>query len=325
MNRLTNLLNDSFFRRAVKIVLPCALAAVCLYYILISFEWTEILEILRRADISTFLCSSILATIAFWFLRALRWAFLLRGEKLNISFFKLYLYTATTVGFANFTPFQSGEALKVEMLRKYGGQRLSGYTFFFLEKLLDLLVISLLAIIGVFDLFEFGANANLKLVVFGLPVVLIILAAAALFSAKKYREKSNTFRRGELPNYKTFVAAFLLTSASWAAMIFGWKYIFQSVDINLTLLQTTSVISLTTVVSLLSFVPGAVGISEVTIATLLSQMGYESSAAQAGAIMVGIYSLLILALAFIHLIMLKILSFAGNKAEKNLKQTEKIV
>lgn len=325
MARLTNLFNNSLFCRAVKIVLPGALTAVCLYYILISFEWTEIWRILQRADVSTFLCSSILATLAFWFLRTLRWAFLLRNDDLDISFFKLYLYTAIMVGFANFTPFQSGEALKVEMFRKYGGGRLSGYTFFFLEKLLDLLVISLLALIGVFNLFEFGSNANLKFIVFGLTIGLTILATATLFLTKRWREKLNTFDRAELPNYKTFAVAFLLTSASWAAMIFGWKYIFQSVDVNLTMLWTTSVISLTTVISILSLVPGAVGVSEVTIAALLSQLGYENSIAQAGAVVMGIYSLLIFALAFIHLIILKVLGLAESKAKKNLKQTKKIV
>lgn len=325
MSRLTNLFNDSRFRRAVKIVLPGALAAVCLYYILISFEWTEIWRILQRADVYLFLCSSISATIAFWFLRALRWAFLLRGENLDVSFFKLYLYTAIAVGFANFTPFQSGEAVKVEMFRKYGGTRLSGYTFFFLEKLLDLLAIALLSLGGVFSLFEFGASANLKFIVSGLIIGLMILAAATLLLARKWREKSNAFDRRELPNYKTFAVAFLLTAASWTAMILGWKYIFQSVDISLTMLQTTSVISLTTIVSLISLVPGAVGVSEVTIAALLSRLGYEDSIAQAGAVMMGVYSLLILALAGVHLILLKVLNLAENKAEKNLKQTEKIV
>ena len=139
--------NNKFLPRAAKIILPCLLGSLCLYYILISFQWAEIWLILRRTDVLIFLVSSVTATLAFWFLRAVRWAYLLRGERLSISFFKLYLYTAVTVGFANFTPFQSGEALKVEMFRKYGGNRLSGYTFFFFEKLLDLAVVALLSLV----------------------------------------------------------------------------------------------------------------------------------------------------------------------------------
>lgn len=316
---------DKSLRRAAKIILPCLLGIFCFYYVLVSFHWTEIWRILRRTDVPIFLVSSILATLAFWLLRAARWAYLLRGERLAISFFKLYLYTAVTVGFANFTPFQSGEALKVEIFRKYGGARLSGYTFFFFEKLLDLAVIALLSLIGVYNLFDNAFTKNMPLVIAGLAIGLTMAAAAMFFLARRWQSKIYAVRREVLPDVQTFAAAFLFTLASWAAMITGWKYILQSVGINLTVLQTTSVISLTTVVSIISLVPGAVGVSEVSIAALLSQIGYETSIAQSGAMLMGIYSLVILVLTVVHLVLLKTLNYADNRAEEKLKQVQKIV
>jgi len=272
-----------------------------------------------------FLVSSVLATLAFWLLRTARWAYLLRGERLDISFFKLYLYTAVTIGFANFTPFQSGEALKVEMFRKYGGSRLSGYTFFFFEKLLDLAVIALLSLTGIFTLFDFAFPKNTPLVIAGLATGLIISAAAIFFLARRWQAKIYAVRCEVLPDVQTFAAAFLFTLASWAAMITGWKYILQSVGINLNLLQTTSVVSLTTIVSIISLVPGAVGVSEVSIAALLSQIGYETSIAQSGAMLMGIYSLVILVLTIVHLVLLKTLNYADDRAGEKLKQVEKNV
>jgi len=306
-----------YLRRAAKIILPCLLGSFCLYYIIISFQWAEIWRILQHTNVLTFLVSSVSATLAFWFLRAVRWAYLLRGERLAISFFKLYLYTAVTVGFANFTPFQSGEALKVELFRKYGGARLSGYTFLFFEKLLDLAVIALLSLIGIGTLFDNVFTENTPLVVAGFAVALIFSTATVFFLARRWQAGISGARGGFLPDVQTFAAAFLLTLTSWAAMITGWKYIFQSVGINLTALETTSVISLTTVVSIVSLVPGAGGVSEVSIAALLSQIGYENSIAQAGAMMMGIYSLVILALAVVHLVLLKTLDYVGYGAEKS--------
>lgn len=287
--------------RLAQTIIPLAFGAVCLYYILTGFQWAEIWQALQKVNIFLFLTSSILTTIIFWFLRTLRWAVLLKNERLNAPFFKLYLYTAITVGFANFTPFQSGEALKVELIRKYGGTRLSGYNYFFLEKLLDLLVISTLAVFGTFYLFEFRLGNRLQLAIAGLLVFLTVLILFLIGTAKKYREKLPNFQI----DFRNLFDCFLLTLMSWTTMIGGWKFIFQSAMIDLTIFQTMSVISLTTVIGIISFIPGAIGISEISIAALLSQIGFETVTAQAGAMMIATYSLLILVLSVAHLIILK--------------------
>lgn len=298
--------------RTAKIILPLALGAVCLYYILTAFQWTEIWRTIQKADISLFLTSSILTTITFWFLRTLRWSVLLKDEQSDISFFKLYLYTAITIGFANFTPFQSGEALKVELFRKYGGTRLAGYNYFFLEKMLDLLVVSTLSVFGIFYLFEFAVGNHIQLAIIGLIGFLIIFTAAFIFAAKKYRRKLRNFQI----DFVKFSYGFLLTVASWATMILGWKFIFQSAAIHLTIFQTMSVISLTTVIGIISFIPGAVGVSEISIAAMLSQLGYEVITAQTGAMMIALYSLIILILSVVHLIILKITKPENQKNEE---------
>ena len=97
-------------------------------------------------------------------------------------------------------------------------------------------------------------------------------------------------------------------------MIVGWKYIFQSAAIDLTILQTMAIISLTTVIGIISFVPGAVGVSEISIAALLSQLGFETVIAQTGAMMIALYSLVILILSVVHLIILKSSSIKSNNS-----------
>lgn len=286
------------------------MGAICLYYILTAFQWTEIWQAIQKADIFLFLTSSITTTLIFWFLRTLRWSFLLKNEPLDAPFFKLYIYTAITVGFANFTPFQSGEALKVELFRKCGGTRLSGYNYFFLEKILDLLVISTLSVFGIFYLFEFRLGNHIQLAIVGLIGFLIVLTAAFIVAAKKYREKLRNFQ----VDFNKLLYAFLLTLTSWTVMIVGWKYIFQSAAIDLTILQTMAIISLTTVIGIISFVPGAVGVSEISIAALLSQLGFETVIAQTGAMMIALYSLVILILSVVHLIILKSSSIKSNNS-----------
>ena len=297
--------DQTFFYRTAKIIVPLMVAAICLYYILTGFQWTEIWRTLREINLPMFLAASILTTLIFWFLRTLRWKILLKNENLDISFFKLYLYTAVTIGFANFTPFQSGEALKVEILRKYGGARFSGYHYFFFEKTLDLLTIATLAAFGAVVLFEFDTGSRLQAAIVGLVFFLIVLTLAFVAALKIFPEKLQIYRRFAAARSGSLFAAFLLTLASWAVMIGGWKFIFQSAAIDLTVSQTTAIISLTTVIGIISFVPGAVGVSEISIAAMLSQIGYEIVAAQTGAVMIALYSLVILFLAAVHLLILK--------------------
>lgn len=301
--------SKSFLRRAAKIVLPAILGAVCIYFILINFEWTAIWQTLQTIDVRLFLSSSIVSTLLFWLLRSVRWLIFLRGKPLEISFFKLYLYTAVTIGFANFTPFQSGEALKVELFRKHGGERFSGYNYFFLEKLLDLAVVAALAALGVFVLFEFKTGNRLQLLIAAFVAGLLVLAAAVVFILKKSARRGF----GNAPDYKSLFRALAMTAASWTTMIFGWKYIFQSAWIDLTLPQTASVVSLTTIIGIISLVPGAIGVSEISIAAMLSQLGYTEVQAQTGAVMIALYSLVILILTIFHLAILKAVSFEENE------------
>jgi len=54
----------------------------------------------------------------FWLFRALRWFVLLEASGIHIAFSRLYLVGAISVALAILTPLQSGEALKVEFLKK---------------------------------------------------------------------------------------------------------------------------------------------------------------------------------------------------------------
>jgi uncharacterized membrane protein YbhN (UPF0104 family) len=302
----------SGFRHALKLSVASAIFAACFCYIAFGFEWQEIWQNLKRSNLTLFLVSSIATIVVFWFLRALRWAFLIKSENLRISFFRLYLQTAVTIGLANFTPFQSGEALKVELLRKNGGERLAGYTFFLFEKTLDFFVLSATAMISVATVF--GNNPENRWQPFIFLATFTTLLTGVLFVGKWSSKRISFFSQIALPSAKTALIAFLLTLASWLTLIVGWKFILKSVSVEISLMNTAAIISLTTVVGILSLVPGAIGVSEVSVAALLERFGYEDSLAQSGAVAMGVYSFVILVLALFHWAILDALNFARKKS-----------
>lgn len=296
--------------QTLKIVLPFVFGAICLYYIFIGFDWAEIGATLAKADLWFFLLSSVAATVLFWILRALRFRVLLPASQSNVSFFKLYLYTAIAIGLANFTPLGAAEAFKVELLRQHGVERLSGYAFFLVEKLLDLIALLLLALLGAWILLERSRAPQLFLI--GGAAAAVLTAAAAVFFNSKIRRKIGFLQDLTQPSGKNLLIALFLTAASWATLAAGWKCVFKSVYVNLTMVETCSVMALTTVVSMISLVPGAIGIHEISIAVLLKQLGYTAAQAETAAIAIGIYSLVILGLAAIHLAILKAANLIGK-------------
>lgn len=310
-------------KKIILVVFVAAIAVVCVGKVLLEYQWRAIGEALRNSDFSLFLSGSIFSIVFYWMLRALRWQILLKGDGVSLPFWQIYLVTGVSVGSSTITPFQSGEALKVEYLRKHGAGRLAGYTIFFFERLFDLLTVVGLGVLGVSLGFDFGVPHSYFYVFALLFIAVCGGLAAGIFLVPLERLKPvKALLHEKRRQKKTLLAAAFLTVLSWLAVILGWKIALGSVSININFLQASSVVSLTTLLVIMSFVPGAVGVSEISVSTILTKMGIESSLAQTGAVSVRGYALVILALTLLHWIILKIFSgrisndlAAGRKGE----------
>ena len=83
------------------------------WYIARTFQWTSITPILRQVRLGWLLIGGGLSLILYWLLRAVRWHILLRRLGVRVPFLDLYLCTAAALSFAIFTPFQTGEMIKI--------------------------------------------------------------------------------------------------------------------------------------------------------------------------------------------------------------------
>lgn len=101
--------------------------------------------------------------------------------------------------------------------------------------------------------------------------------------------------------------ASIFTVLSWLMVILGWKNALASVAVDINFLQASSLVSMTTLLIIISFVPGAIGVSEVGIAAILTKMGFDPPLAQTGAIAIRAYTIIILGLTLIHWLVLKFL------------------
>lgn len=270
-------------------------------YVLLTFRWAELARVLAKTDALLFLGGGTATILVYWLLRTARWSVLLGAANDGISVKELYLSTAISLGLAIVTPLQSGEAAKVEWLKRRGKlDRKTGYSAFALERLLDL------AVLCTFGLAGLGGRAWSTSLV---PWLLAGLAAGAacLVGIARFAHRDN--RLGEFVASFRLLAGdtalllkvFGLTVASWLVVALGWHICLASLSIVLHAGDSITLVSLVTLANVLSFVPGAWGISEIGIAAFLRAIGYDPVAAQAGAIILRGYGLLTLAIAVLHL------------------------
>lgn len=293
-------------KKPILVVFIVTVAVACLAKVLLEYQWRAIGAALGKADVSLLVVGSSLSIIFYWLCRALRWQVLLKAEKTSLPFWQIYLVTAISVGSSTITPFQSGEALKVEYLRKHGAGRLSGYAIFFIERLFDLLTVVGLGILGVSFGFDFGVP-HFYFYIFAAVLIIVFATAVGiifLFPSERLTPARVLLREKRQQKWSLLSAA-LLTVLSWVMVILGWNVALSSVSINISFLQASSVVSLTTLLAIMSFVPGAVGVSEISITTILTGMEVALPLAQTGAIVIRAYALMILFWTLIHWLVFK--------------------
>jgi uncharacterized membrane protein YbhN (UPF0104 family) len=241
--------------------------------------------------------------MVFWALRTLRWHLLLRRTATRVPLAELYLCSAVSLSLALVTPFQSGEMLKIELLRKHGYfPRATGYGSFLVERVLD--SASLLAIAGVSTLLTLNILPDRAYAYAGLGLLAAACVAALFVLARiraggRLRQLLVTMRQctGSMPMLLLCTA---ITCAAWAAVGWSWKVFLLGVGIDLPFLQVMAVMSLAGLIAVFSLIPGGLGVCEVGVAGLLVHLGVSPALAQAGALTVRAISLAALVLGCAH-------------------------
>jgi glycosyltransferase 2 family protein len=259
------------------------ICAGCLVYVFRTYRWSEIGTLLKGADLSLMVLGSTLAILAYFWLRAARWHLMLRAAARPAPFARVFEVTAFSVGVAVLTPASAAEALKVELLkRNLLTDRVTGYSSFVAERMLDGVVLALVGLAGVVQAGLFPGSA--------VPPILLaggVLGALGLGIFVHFRGQ-------RLP-----ASVLVVTLLGWLAIGIGWHACFRSLSIDVSFAGTATVMALSTILSVLTFVPGGIGVSEVSITALLELLGVAAAPAQAGSLAIRLFGLWVLALGVV--------------------------
>jgi uncharacterized membrane protein YbhN (UPF0104 family) len=294
-------------RPAIRIAafgLSALLLAASAWYIARTFQWGEIGRLLVQVNLLFLLAGGGGSLLLYWLVRAVRWQLLLRKMGGRIPFLDVYLCTAVAVSFAIFTPLQSGEMLKVELLKKYGMiGRSAGYGSFVVERVLDLVVLLSIGCVSV--LTTVGVLPDRRYVYLILALILLS-ALGGLLLVLNVRPPG---KAGELlgrirdcvRDFRTLLVAFVITCASWASVALSWQLFLYSGGVDLGFLRSMALMAVVALINILSLIPGGLGISEASTTQILIHYGSSTPAAQAGSLVLRSYSVLAIALGAVHL------------------------
>lgn len=266
----------------------------CSTWVVMRFDWGSVWTELKNVSWPFFLFGSGICTLAYWLFRTFRWRIFLRNAGLNGRFSTLYFYTIICLSLSIVTPMQSGEALKIELLKHYDPtlSRVNGYAGFAVERILDLLVILFLAVLSLWLYPEWLKNLPIQRAWIILASLLLLAAAICVMWVliKKWRRIFGM----SWPN--VLLQAGGHTCAGWLCTAAAWYCCLLAAGIDIGITPIVGLMSVNTLVSVASAIPGAVGIAELTTATLLEQLGLTAEMAQFGAIVLRVYGIWILLL-----------------------------
>lgn len=293
-----------------QIVAGCVGGAVlltCGVYIARSFQWREALVLLSNADLGWFFVGSGSATIAYWVVRAFRWQFLLRGMQVEVGFLDLYLCSSVALSLSIFTPLQSGEVLKIELLKKYGHVgRLPGYSSFMLERVADLYAVIAMGVVAL--AFRSGFLSRVTLVFLVALSLALPVVGYLLLHRLRLDGRAGEFVRQLHGGVKSLATLFVLlfsTLLGWLIVALAWQACLLSLNIVLSFNDVLGLLSILTLVTIASFIPGGIGIGEAGITEVLIRFGISEPLAQAGALILRAFSLLVILLGAFHLVLLR--------------------
>lgn len=257
-----------------------------------------------------------LSIMLYWMIRALRWHLLLKRTNTIVPFFDLYMCTAVTLSFSIFTPLQSGEVLKVELLKKYGMiQRFPGYGSFLVERAIDLATV--LTIAGISLITTLNILSDRSYAVYLIAAV-ICCGVLGIYLLYRLRLTGKAQQLLDCMNQCIGSASGLLwvtfiTCVSWASVALSWDILLDCGSLQLDFPKTLALMSIVTLISILSLIPGGLGISEAGTSQVLIWFGFVPSAAQTGTLMLRSYSIIAIALGVAHLVLWKIVRKFRNR------------
>lgn len=236
-------------------------------------------------------------------LRFLRWQYFLRITGSDIHFLpSLKIYIS---GFAlTASPAKAGEMIRSILLKPYGLRYTKSIALFFTDRMSDLIAVLALVTLGLWKHDELFSITSVSLSMLIICSVLVLVpgsvSRASVWAARKFplRFRSALLNLARILRTmntclsgRNLVLGFVLGLLAWTSQGFVLFYIAKFMGMSLTMLDAVLVHSFSILLGALSFLPGGIVVTDMSITGILMLLDFDASQAVACAILVRLLTL----------------------------------
>jgi len=289
------------FLKAAQPWLLRLVGVLLLFYLLAKVDLKALLAIWSGAR-KTYLLAAVFLAYVMMLLKVERWQVLLKAQEIPLSFKDAHTAYFSAYYAGVVTPGRAGEFLKLLHLRQKAGASLgTGMVSVLLDRLVDVIVLVLLASLGVVLIPQFAVLGGLGTWAAGIVLVSVIAfiflrsessqrwftrlarGMIARFGTSQVQDQLTDFWRGVRKTGKPGVMApvLALTLASWAALLLACFALILSLGINVSFWYVAFAMAAAGLVSLLPFSIAGIGVRDTALVAIFGLVGVSKSASLA--------------------------------------------
>ncbi|MFX1515627.1 MAG: YbhN family protein [Promethearchaeota archaeon] len=275
--------------------------AIFVYLIIMIFsDWEDLIHQIINVDLMVVILA-VLLSLSNYFCRFFKWVLFTRSLELDIPLKDNFLIFFAGLSLS-ITPAKVGEAIRAFFLQKTSSVDLSkGLASTFSERLIDLLAVTILALMGTLVL---GFQQSVDFLPILLIILLGILIGVVIFLFDPFYnifswifrlepwsgigQKIDKFRSDVVVtfHYDVFLGALLLGIIGWACEGVGFFLLARSLGIAITFEASIFIYATSSLLGAISFLPGGLGVMEGSMELFLFNLLEIEKLSTAGALVI---------------------------------------
>lgn len=283
---------------------PFLAALAACAFIFYEFDWPNMLAMLPELPLGWLLLVLSTGALFVFAICAARWIAISQLPWLPSVMLRVHCYVSLSIVASLVTPFQLGELIKIRFAQKTGLKLGNSAFNVALERILDLMTI---AAMGVAGLLYLRTGLSLPSIVVLIGVFLAGLAVPSILSAfansrgdTKFGNRARALVGPPLP-FQSLLIVGTMTVLKWGLTLATWMLTLELANVDLTIWQGSFLVGAVTAISIISMIPGGLGVQELSVRAILISIGIEPLQAETAALALRLFTPIMVLVGVAHL------------------------
>jgi len=288
----------------VRRLWPLLVALIACSVVLYQFDWRNMLRLLPTLPVGWLLLVMASGTILVFATSAARWIAINQLPWEARTMKRVYCYVALAMAASLVTPFQLGELLKIRFAGESGLKLGNSAVNLALERIADLFTICALGVAGLIyiqtGLFFVAIVTLISTMLFGIFMPRMLHGFIAWLGNTSLGDRLKSLAGPPLP-LRNLAIVGVMTFLKWGLTLALWMLVIKLANVDINFWQGSFLLGGVAAISILSMIPGGIGVQEFSVRAMLVGMGTEPLHAETAAIVLRLLTPVMVVIAAAHL------------------------